>query len=315
MQTSRNPRVTVLMPMRDAAQFLRAAMQSILTQTEGDVEFLVIDDGSGDDSLEIASSLADDRTRIVADGRHLGLVARLNQGLDMANTEFVARMDADDIAVRQRLARQLAYMDANPDVTICGSWYTAFRGERTVWRARLPENHERLRALSLFASPFAHPTVMIRRRPFDAAGLRYDDAMETAEDYDLWERAGARVRLANVPEFLLSYRVHGSQVSAMHRERQRTVSDRVRRRALERYGIDFDDEDLALQSDIAFQTGMDDPDRARAALRWLERLQTEAVARGDAALVAECKDRARFPRKRLRKAIVRRFRRRLLPRR
>lgn len=299
--------------MRNAAQFLAEAMRSILAQTERDFEFLVIDDGSGDASLEIAKSLADARTRIVADGRHLGLVARLNQGLDTATTEFVARMDADDIAAPQRLARQLDYMDANPDIAICGSWYTAFRDGRTVWQPRLPENHDRLRAFSLFGSPFAHPTVMIRRRPFDAAGLRYDDTMETAEDYDLWERAGTSVRLANVPEFLLSYRLHAGQVSAMQRKRQRAVSDRVRRRALLRYGIDFSDEELALQGDIALETGMDDPDRAHAALRWLERLKAEAEARGDAALVAECEDRALFPRKRRRKAIVRRFRRRLLP--
>ena len=301
------------MPMRNAAQFLAEAMQSILAQTERDFEFLVIDDGSDDASLEIARSFADDRTRIVSDGRHLGLVARLNQGLDTATTEFVARMDADDIAAPHRLARQLDYMDANPDVAICGSWYTAFRAGQTIWQARLPENHERLRALSLFASPFAHPTVMIRRSLFDAAELRYDDAMTSAEDYDLWERAGASVRLANIQEFLLSYRVHAGQVSVMQAERQRAVADCVRRRALERYGIEVNERDLALQSDIAFETGMDDPDRARAALQWLERLKAEARTRGDAALVAECEERARFPRKRLRKAIFRRFRRRLTP--
>jgi len=301
------------MPMRNAAQFVSAAMRSILTQTERDFEFLVMDDGSDDASLEIANTLADDRTRIISDGRHLGLVARLNQGLDAATTEFVARMDADDIAAPQRLARQLGYMDANPDVTICGSLYTAFRDSRTIWRARLPEDHKRLRALSLFASPFAHPTVIIRRAPFDAAGLRYDEAMASAEDYDLWERAGASVKLANIQEALLSYRLHAGQVSVTQAARQRAVSDRVRRRALMRYGIEFDDAQLALQSDIAFQTGMDDPDRARAALQWLDRLQADARARGDDAVVAECKDRAHFPRKRLRKAILRRFRRKLLP--
>ncbi|WP_293287023.1 glycosyltransferase family A protein [Oricola sp.] len=164
-------RVTVLMPMRNAETFLASAINSILNQSEADFTFLVVDDGSSDASLSIAEELADERVKIVQDGRHLGLGARLNWGLDHAETRFVARMDADDMAAPHRLSRQLAFMEDHPEVGICGSWYRIMQAGSPPTNVTLPLDHAPLRAKTLFDSPFAHPTVMFNMQHLDAAGL------------------------------------------------------------------------------------------------------------------------------------------------
>lgn len=289
------------MPMCNAGAFVASAIRSILWQTERDFTFLIIDDGSDDGSLEIADRLADRRTEIIRDGRHLGLVERLNWGLDHARTRFVARMDADDISAPNRLVRQLAFMEANPQVGICGSWYVQMESGAPPLSIRPPLEHERLRAGTLFSSPFAHPTVMFNMSHLDAADLRYSGSVDHAEDYDLWERACSKTAFANIPEFLLCYRRHPGQVSVMQSERQRKAADGVRRRALLRLGIDPAPSEMALHCDYAADQNMDRLDRLSAASTWLHKLETAARQRGELAIAAECALRARQLKRRIRK--------------
>jgi glycosyltransferase involved in cell wall biosynthesis len=276
------------MPMRNSGAYLSAAMTSILTQSEPDFTFLIIDDGSTDRSVEIATSLADDRTHVIDDGRHLGMAARLNWGLDHARTRLVARMDADDVADPHRLAHQLAFMETHPKVGVCGSWYKFFATGKPPREARLPLGHDRLQAMTLFSSPFAHPTVIFNLKHVDAADLRYSAAAFPAEDYDLWERARSAVTFANIPQFLLNYRIHPEQISAAHFERQRAAADGVRLRALSRLGIDPSQGEGALHCDYAADHEMDRIVRMRAAMAWLRKLERIAEQRDEQAVVAEC---------------------------
>ena len=294
-------RVTVLMPMCNSGAFVASAIRSILWQSERDFTFLIIDDGSEDRSLEIAGRLADRRAEIVRDGHHLGLVERLNWGLDHARTRFVARMDADDISAPHRLARQLAFMEANPQVGICGSWYVQMASDAPPLGIRLPLEHERLRAMTLFSSPFAHPTVMFNMSHLDAADLRYSGSATHAEDYDLWERARSKTVLANIPEFLLCYRRHPGQVSAVQSERQRKAADGVRRRALLHLGIDPAPSEMALHCDYAADQNMDRLSRLSDARVWLHKLEMTARQRGEVAIATECALRARQLKRRIRK--------------
>jgi len=287
------------MPMRNAGEFLAPAIKSILTQIEGDFAFLIIDDGSTDDSAEIAASLADRRTTIICDGRHLGVAARLNWALDNAQSRFVARMDADDIAAPHRLARQLAFMEAHPEVGICGSWYKAFETQKPPNEMRLPLHDEQLRAITLFSSPFAHPTVIFRLERLDAANLRYAQATFPAEDYDLWERARSKVAFANIPEFLHYHRLHPNQVSQLRYDQQRAAADGVRKRALLRLGVNLTDEEIALHCDYATDYKMDEIERLRAAQSWLRKLNRVGQQRNHQALVDECARRIRQVKKRI----------------
>lgn len=286
-------KVTVLMPMRNAGAFVAGAVASILNQSERDFRFLIIDDGSDDESLNMVAQIADERIEIIHDGHRRGLAARLNWGLDHADTAFVARMDADDLAAPQRFSRQLAFMQANPQVGICGSWYISLESGSPPASMSLPLDHARLHAMSLFASPFAHPTVMFNLRHLDAAGLRYSEAATHAEDYELWERARGEMMFANIPEYLLFYRRHSTQVSVMYGKQQREVVDRVRKRALRRLGIDPSPSEIALHCDHASGCDVEKvygPDAARI---WFLKLEDIARRQGEAAIAAECRSRAR----------------------
>jgi glycosyltransferase involved in cell wall biosynthesis len=128
----RIPKVTVLLPVYNSAPFLRQAVDSILAQTRGDFELLAIDDGSTDASLEILHSYHDPRLRIIQHPRNLGLVASLNEGLDLAHGEYVARMDADDAMVPERLAEQSAFLDARPDIAVVAAFVEFINTEGAV---------------------------------------------------------------------------------------------------------------------------------------------------------------------------------------
>jgi glycosyltransferase involved in cell wall biosynthesis len=289
------PELTVLMPVRDAEAHIGAAIASVLMQTEVNFVLMLLDDGSADGSIAIAESFGDSRIEIVRDGRNLGVAARLNMGLDRTATPFAARMDADDVALPARLARQLAFMRRHPEVGICGSWYRCFSAGR-FWDATLPTDHAALSAMTVFNSPFAHPTVMFNMRHLNAAGLRYSPSAGPAEDYDLWERAAGLMTLANIPEFLLHYRVHPGQVSHRQAREQEISAAAVRLRALRRRGVEPSPGQLRIHHDYCATAGAERTrriDRNYRSLRWLRRLRTDLLRRAapDHALVAECSRR------------------------
>jgi len=278
---SADPRVTVLMPAYNAEAFLREAMDSILAQTFTDFEFLIIDDGSADASVEIIRSYADHRIRLVQNERNLRLAATLNRGLNLARGEYVARMDADDISLPPRLARQVAFLDAQPDIGLCGTWAEAFGEAR--FSMPNPAGPEAIRAKLLFDSALVHPTVMLRRSVFDRHGLRYPP-LAHFEDYALWQRAARLFPMANIPEVLFRYRVTAhSAFHGAHEEERRAVYRRLDRDALAFLGIDPTPAELAIHHFLRCPM----EDHTDAAETWLLKLH---AANAD----ARCYDPAAF---------------------
>jgi len=300
------PQITILMPVRNAEAYIDAAVDSILRQTEPSFVLLVIDDGSTDRSVERVLARSDPRIRLVSDGQQRGVIDRLNWGLDNATTDYVARMDADDISAPDRLARQLRFMQEHPEIGICGSWYSGFSDTGTLWEARLPENHPGLVAMMPFASPLAHGSVLMRRSVLTRFGLRYAPEAVHAEDYDLWERAAAVTRLANIPAMLYAYRVHPGQVSERFSAEQRRQSDRVRGRALARLGVACSAEQLRIHCAVATGTGCETVGASYAALRWIRYLRRSVSGGSDVqrAIAETCR--------RLESDLIRRIRRQVL---
>ena len=204
--------VTVLMPVHNAASYLREAIQSILDQTFRDFEFLIVDDCSTDGSYDILQGYRDPRIRVIHSDRHLKLAGALNLGMDLATGKYLARMDADDISLPERLAVQVDFMEQHPDIGICGSWVKTF-GTQKGAIYRQPVGTDMARAYTLFESPFMHPTVVMRRSLFEKATLRYDIGYYPTEDYELWERALRLFPGTNLPTILLRYRVHGQSMT------------------------------------------------------------------------------------------------------
>jgi glycosyltransferase involved in cell wall biosynthesis len=213
------PAVSVLLPVHNGASYLEDAVASILRQTLPDFELLVINDGSTDGTASILRNCADSRLTVIENERNLGLIPSLNTGLAAARGEFVARMDADDIAYPHRLQRQVDFLREFPQVGLCGTWFQMFGAGRPKV-VRPPTQPEDLAARLFYESPLAHPSVMFRRALFADHGLQYSLDYPHAEDYELWVRAGEITGLANLPEVLLRYRRHGKQVSNLKTARQ-----------------------------------------------------------------------------------------------
>jgi glycosyltransferase involved in cell wall biosynthesis len=231
------PRVSVLMPVYNGERDLRSAIDSVLAQTFGDFEFLIVDDGSSDGSLAIVSGYRDPRIRVLPLERS-GFAAALDRGLDEARGEFVARMDADDVCLPDRLALQVAFMDAHPQIGISGTDVRTLTPGTPSRRWTFPTDPAVIRAGLLFEPGLAHPTVISRRAWLDRHGLRYDASYPRVEDWDFWRRAAEHFDLGNLPRVLLEYRVHESRMSSRHGDEQRREGRRIQGELLERLGLE-----------------------------------------------------------------------------
>lgn len=222
------PRVSVIVTSHQSERFVFAAVQSVLAQTERDLECLVVDDASTDGTRALLERVEDPRLRCWFSETNDGPFAAANRALAHATGEFIARLDADDVCLPQRLERQLRFFEANPSVGLAGSechridWAGGSLGVQAV-----PESDLAIRLRCLVSSPFVHSTVMWRR----ALELTYDGSMRVGGDYELWLRALERTRAANLQEPLVLYRVWGGSISATQRERQQTIHDELAARA------------------------------------------------------------------------------------
>lgn len=201
----------------EPADVVALSIGSILGQTMGDLELLVLDDSTSAATVAAidAAAASDSRMRVIRTRERMGFTHALNVGLGLAQGRFVARMDGDDIALPDRLERQTAFLEANPAIDVVGGAMQIIDGEGRVTGARsYPEGGWRLRAFALFRSPLAHPTVTMRREAVD----NYDERFSRAEDLDLWLRLWRRGRrLANLSEVVLQYRVEGDLASRRDR--------------------------------------------------------------------------------------------------
>lgn len=242
------PIVTVLMPVYNGGTYLQAAIDSILNQTFKDFEFLIINDGSTDMSAEIVRSYDDSRIRLENNEMNLGLVKALNMGINLARGEYIVRMDADDISLPQRIAKQVEFMDTHLDIGICGTWLALIEtGE--VWAP--PIEHNNIVSMLLFESNIYHPTVIMRRRLLEDNGLFYDSDFPHAEDFEFWVRSSQFIKVANIGTVLLNYRVHENKIGVTFSAKQLDSSNQVRLLQLRKLGIVPTDVEMDLHCRIS----------------------------------------------------------------
>ncbi len=273
------PLVTVLMPIYNGEAFVAEAVESILDQTFQDFEFLVIDDGSTDKSVEIVERYDDPRIRLIRNEQHKELIRTLNRGLELAQGKYVARMDADDISLPDRLERQVGFLEANADVGACGTW-VVLMGDREgeIWR--YPESSEGVLCRLLFHASLAHPTVCMRREVFDQHALRFDEGYQHAEDYELWGRASEVISLANIGSVLLRHRIHAKSVTQKHSEVQEATVKRIHRERLGRLGLTPTEEELFIHRWVVTCGPIDQILSLSELGNWLEKLLRSNEAHG-----------------------------------
>lgn len=214
MDTAIKPKVSVVMPVYNGGPYLRQAIESVLAQTFKDFEFVIIDDGSTDNSAEIIRSFNDTRIIFLEHADNKGLINTLREGLERAQGEYIARMDGDDIWTNpEKLEKQLEYFDHSEDTVLVGTWATLIDKEgRTRGSLRYPYEDAAIRKSILIKNCFIHPSVMFKKAAaIQAGGFLADE--KHVEDYGLWLRLGEHGTLANVPEYLMAYRMHDMNVT------------------------------------------------------------------------------------------------------
>jgi len=235
------PLVSVLLAARDDASFLGEAIESVLGQTLHDLELIVVDDASSDDTPRLLAAVEDKRLHVVRNDKQAGLAASLNRGLELAEGRYVARLDADDVALPERLERQVERLRAEPRCAVVGSAVVDLDEDGRAGATHvLPRGARALRWHALFSSPFFHPTVVLDREVLDAHGLRYDPEYLESEDYDLWARLFAFADGANLTTPLVRKRVHAGQASLRRSDVQESFQRRVALREIERIAPDVD---------------------------------------------------------------------------
>lgn len=199
-------KVTVLMTLYNKAPFVVEAAQSVLNGSFRDLELLVVDDASTDDGVEQLRKLNDPRIRIISNERNLGRAASANAGYGAARGEYIAILDADDVQEPDRLTLQVEYMDAHPEVGVCGGaarYFGAAEGER-AW----PLNDAECRGRLLFTDPVLYGSCIMRRAVMEAHGLRSNgDWKLPAEDYLFMLTWSAHTQFANLPQVVMRYRI------------------------------------------------------------------------------------------------------------
>lgn len=237
-------KLSVVMSVYNAGEFLSETVNSILSQSLADFEFIIIDDGSTDGSGSVLAEFArrDQRIRLVS-RENRGLVPSLNEGCSMARASYVVRMDADDVAHPERFARQYQFMENNPQVLGAGCEVLLIDADGAPIKAMgTATGHAQIDAEHMAGQGGAiiHPSAIIRKEALERVGY-YSEDYPCAEDLDLWLRIAEIGELANLGEVLLSYRQHPGSIGAASRQRQYSSALAAVRAAHQRRGLPFDE--------------------------------------------------------------------------
>jgi glycosyltransferase involved in cell wall biosynthesis len=206
-------KISVVMPVYNGERYLGESIESILNQTYKDFEFIIINDGSTDRSLDILREFQklDKRIKLVS-RENKGVVYSLNEGVKMAQGEYIARMDADDVSDPGRLLKQLKYAQEN-ELAVCGTWAESIDSQgNKIGNLVYPPNVNKIRLFTFLHNPFIHSSVIFRKDLFEKVG-GYKTFFKHIEDYELWTRIVFKYKTGNVPEKLMKYRLHEEQIT------------------------------------------------------------------------------------------------------
>lgn len=209
------PLVSVILPAYNAESTILDAIDSILSQTYHNFELIVIDDGSTDSTKNTILGYNDSRIRFYSNEVNIGLIATLNRGINLSKGKYIARMDADDISLPDRLSIQLEYMESHPEVIVCGTLIKLFGCHRgRLSQIKFKKYSKDIKDALIIQCGFAHPTVMMRRSILVQNNIKYNPQYINSEDYKLWIDLSAYGEFHNIPVKLLKYRISKAQISS-----------------------------------------------------------------------------------------------------
>ena len=268
------PQTTVLIPTYNCAKYILQTIKSVLSQSYTDCELLIIDDGSVDNTESIVKEIKDSRIIYLKNPKNLGIVKTLNRGIKLAKGKYIARMDADDVMVGNRLQEQIEFLEVNPDYGMVGGWHQMIDADGNKLRLlRTPENYDNIRLALLFRNQFAHAAITMRTEL--ARQLKYSQEFIYTEDYDLWCRLAEVSRVANLQKVFLHYRWYPE--NSCNRKQKELKSNVVKllSRELDKYEIEHSIEELMIQAAICFSYGkrfFNSDDKLKLLNRWLDKV-------------------------------------------
>ena len=258
------------MPAYNAGKYIEEAIQSILTQTYSSFEYIIINDGSTDNTEAIIKSFKDERIVYINNQSNLGLIESLNKGILISKGTYIARMDADDVAMPDRLSEQLKTFNRCPAAVAIGTNYFVLNGN-LLKLAKNEDDSDYLKSLLLFATCFCHPTVMIKNI-FSKDGIAYHHDFIHAEDYKLWTDLALHGELRNTDKPLLKYRSHPKQISVSHNESQLQISSRIRQEYMQALGFVYTGEQFEIHNAIGNNEFIKSKEQLSQIEEWLSEL-------------------------------------------
>jgi len=224
---------SVIMSVYNEEKYLKGAIESILNQSFKDFEFIIIDDGSTDRSSQILDRYAkkDKRIKLIYQ-KNIGLTKSLNKALELARGEYIARMDADDIAYKFRFEKQIRFLKKHPKIGLVGNYVDVIdeKGEK-IGQLIYPIDDKKIRELLIKKNPFCHSTVMLRKSVIEKT-KGYDEDFSTGEDYDFWMRISKYYQMANLPETLGAWRMRKESITSQKNISQIKANLRIQIKAI-----------------------------------------------------------------------------------
>lgn len=245
-----NPIISVVMPVRNGERYIRNALDSLKRQTFRDFETIIINDDSSDNTVPIIVSYKDKSIRLIHNNSQLGLAKTRQKGIEHVKGQYVAFLDSDDIAMQDRLSRQVDFLEKHGDISLVGSWVSIIDedGEETgkTWKHASSPNI--ISPILLFRNCISQSSVTMRRSCFQH--FKFRDAYWAAPDYDLWTLLARKYKLANIPDILVQYRIYSSNMSGRQSEEIVDCIDRIMKENITHFGINPTEEELRIHRSL-----------------------------------------------------------------
>ncbi|HMC84996.1 MAG TPA: glycosyltransferase family 2 protein [Chitinophagaceae bacterium] len=270
------PLVSVVMPVYNAEKYLQSTIDSIINQDYPNLEIIVINDGSTDDSKKIILHNKEPRIKYFENTENSGIVKTRNRGLDEAKGEYIAVMDSDDIAFPERIKKQVDFLEKNPEYGMCGTYFQTIDGnDKLLKNVHFPSNDRDARSYLIVKNCFCHSTVMMRSKL--AKELKYDTGYDVVEDYQLWYKLSRVSKIINLPVYTTYYRVHGNNISTTRNNHMFDMVNIINSQILDGLNINYSVEELNIHSNslISNKSFFEEKQKLAELENWVLKLLSE----------------------------------------
>lgn len=270
-----NSILSIIMPVCNRENYIAASVKSILSQTFTNFEFIIVNDGSTDKTVEIIKSFKDKRIQLIENNENKGIVYSRNRGLALAKGQYIGMFDSDDIAFPEKFEKQIQFLNNNPDIGMVGSWVKHIDEDGNILKSKwkLDSKPEMIPAIMLFRNYFVQATVVIRKTAIPIGA--YSEGFDIVEDSKMWFDVSLKNKVANIQEYLLNYRMHTGGISNVGSKKHKDNSKKLFKYIFNFLEIEPTDKELELHYLIKNNEKIKNIDDIKAIEQWLLKIATQ----------------------------------------